>query len=104
MFDDSLIQEVGRRILAAAPPGTRLILFGSAARGEMNERSDLDFLVIEPEVQDWAHESVRLGRALRGMVVPADIVVVSEESVREWRNVYGTVINAALDEGRELAA
>jgi len=38
------------------------------------------------------------------MLVPADIIVVSEESVREWRDVYGTVIHAALSEGRELAA
>lgn len=38
------------------------------------------------------------------MLVPADVIVVSEESVREWRDVHGTVINAALDEGRELVA
>jgi hypothetical protein len=41
---------------------------------------------------------------LKGLGVFADIIVVSEESVREWRDVYGTVINTALGEGRELAA
>jgi predicted nucleotidyltransferase len=104
MFDETVIQEAGRRILEAAPPDTRLILFGSHARGEAHEHSDLDFLVIEPEVEDWGRESVRLHSTLDGMLVPADIIVVSRESVREWRDVYGTVINAALDEGRELAA
>jgi uncharacterized protein len=104
MFDDTVIQEAARRILEAAPPDTRLILFGSHARGEADEHSDLDFLVIEPTVDDWARESVRLHGTLEGMLVPADIIVVSQESVREWRDVYGTVINAALDEGRELAA
>ncbi len=91
-------------MLAAAPPETRVILFGSHARGEADKQSDLDFLVIEPSVEDAIEESVRLDRELRGMLVPADIVVVSEESVREWGDVYGTVINAALGEGRELAA
>ena len=104
MFDDAVIQEAGRRILEAAPPDTRLILFGSHARGEAGRHSDLDFLVIEPSVEDWGRESVRLRSTLNGMLIPADIIVVSEESVREWRDVYGTVIHAALAEGRELAA
>lgn len=104
MFDDAVIVEAGRRLLEAAPPETRVILFGSHARGEADEHSDLDFLVIEPSVEDAVDESVRLRETLNGMLVPADIVVVSQESVREWRDVYGTVIHSALDEGRELAA
>jgi predicted nucleotidyltransferase len=104
MFDDAVIQEAARRILDAAPPDTRVILFGSHARGEAHEHSDLDFLVIEPAVDDWADESVRLRSTLNGLGVWADVIVVSQESVREWRDVYGTVIHAALDEGRELAA
>ena len=104
VFDDDVIREAGRRILRAAPPGSRVILFGSHARGQAGEHSDLDFLVIEPEVAHCGEESVRLRRTLRGMLVAADVIVVSEESVREWRDVYGTVIHAALTEGRELAA
>jgi len=104
MFDDSVIQEAGRRILAAAPPGSRVILFGSHARGQAGPHSDLDFLVIEPSVQDVVKESVRLHRTLKGLEVWADVIVRSEESVREWRDVYGTVINSALREGKEIAA
>ncbi len=104
MFDEAVIQEAGRRLLQAAPPGSRVILFGSHARGQAGEDSDLDFLVIEPEVEDIAKESVRLHRTLNGLEVWADVIVRSEESVREWRDVYGTVINSALREGRELAA
>ena len=101
MFDDAVIEEAGRRLLQAAPAGSRVILFGSHARGEAGEHSDLDFLVIEPSVEDWGRESVRLHRALQRGVY-ADIIVVSEDSVREWRDVYGTVIHAALGEGRPL--
>jgi hypothetical protein len=63
-----------------------------------------DFLVIEPEVENAARESVRLRRTLDGMLVAADIIVVSEQRVREWRDVYGNVIHTALSEGRQLAA
>jgi predicted nucleotidyltransferase len=103
MFDDAVIQEAGRRLLEAVPPGSRVILFGSHARGKAGEHSDLDFLVIEPSVEDWGKESVRLYRTLQRGVY-ADVIVASEESVREWRDVYGTVINSALREGRELTA
>jgi uncharacterized protein len=104
VFDDAVIQEAGRRMLEAAPPETRVILFGSHARGEANEHSDLDFLVIEPSVHDVIDESVRLRRALNGLDVFADVVVVSEDEANAWGGVYGTVIHAALSEGRPLAA
>ncbi len=103
MFDDAVVQEAGQRLLKAAPAGSRVILFGSHARGQAGEHSDLDFLVIEPEVEDIVDESVRLRSALQRGVY-ADVIVRSEESVREWRDVYGTVINSALREGREIAA
>ncbi|HEV3318702.1 MAG TPA: nucleotidyltransferase domain-containing protein [Solirubrobacteraceae bacterium] len=104
MFDENVIQEAGRRLSEAAPPNSRVILFGSHARGEAREHSDLDFLVIEPSVEDVVEETYRLRCTLRGLNVFVDIVVVTDENVREWRDVYGTVIHSALDEGRELAA
>ena len=41
------------------------MLFGSYARGDAREDSDLDLLVIEPRVDDRAKEMVRLRRVLR---------------------------------------
>jgi uncharacterized protein len=104
VFDEALIEEAGRRLSEAAPPRTRVILFGSHARGQAGPHSDLDFLVIEPEVEDAIEESVRLRRTLRGLDVFADVVVVSEDEAEAWGDVYGSVIHAALSEGRPLAA
>jgi hypothetical protein len=66
-----------------------VILFGSAARGELTRDSDLDFLVIEPEVENPALESVRLRRVLGDLVLAADVIVASEHRVKEWRDVGG---------------
>jgi predicted nucleotidyltransferase len=101
MIDEANIVEVGRRISAAAP-AARVILFGSHARGEADEQSDLDLLVIEPEVGDPASESVRLRRTLRGLNIPADIVVVDAALARRRSAVPGTMIERALREGRVL--
>jgi uncharacterized protein len=102
LVDETLIAEAGRR-LAAAAPGSKVILFGSHARGEANPRSDVDFLVVEPEVENEAEESVRLHRTLRDLRVPADVIVVSREYVDRWREVRGGLIHAALSQGRVLA-
>ena len=78
-IDETTINEAGKRLVGASPAGTRVILFGSHARGEAGRNSDLDFLVIEPSVEHPASESVRLRRALGDLVVAADVIVVSEQ-------------------------
>lgn len=101
--DQSLIAEAGRR-LAEAAPGAEVILFGSQARGEADLRSDVDFLVVEPDVDNEAGESVRLRRALRELRVPIDIIVISRRYADEWMNVRGSVVHAAFSQGRVIAS
>lgn len=102
MTHDELIAEAGRRLSEAAPEA-RVVLFGSHAREEAGPESDLDLLVIEPDVQNRHRESVRLRRTLRGLDIPADVIVVSPEHVEEWSEVQGTIVYEALREGRVLA-
>lgn len=79
-----------------------MVLFGSYARGDASKHSDLDLLVIEPEVRDAIDESVRLRRTLRGLGLFADVIVVSETEVGESAAVQNTLIHDALSEGRAL--
>ena len=101
MIDEALIDEAARRLRKAAP-AAQVILFGSSARGDDRRHSDLDFLVVQPEVENAAEESVRLRHALRDLLVPMDIVVVSEGEVAKWRDVRGSLVHAALADGRVL--
>ncbi len=80
-----------------------MILFGSYARGTAGTHSDLDILVIEPEVDNAALESVRLMRELRDLRLPVEVVVVSEREVTDWREVRGSLVHAAVSEGRVIA-
>lgn len=100
---ESDLQAVVDRLRAAAPDAT-LVLFGSHARGEAREDSDLDILVIETEARGRRAEMVRLTRALRGLGVPVDIVVVSAADYAEWSGEPGTVMHEAAVGGRVLHA
>lgn len=102
MINEALIAEASRRLVAAAPQA-KVILFGSGARGQAKAGSDLDFLVIEPELRSRREEFVRLREALGEIGVPVDLIVVSADHVAQWGKVRGSVIHEALREGRVLA-
>ncbi len=97
---DQITQAV--RTLAKGANPCKIILFGSYARGEACQDSDLDFLVIEPEIVHKRAEMVRLRKLLRPMRIPVDVVVASEQEIEEWGHLPGTVYYWALKEGKVL--
>lgn len=99
-----VIDRAAHRLAAAAGPGAKVFLFGSHARGDAGPHSDLDFLVIEPEVPQRHAEMVRLRRALRGVSAPVDVLVYSQEQVERYRDMWGHVVRHALEEGRLVAS
>ncbi len=101
--DDTLIEEAGRR-LAAAAPDADVIVFGSRARGKAGEDSDLDLLVVEPEIDDRTAEYVRLRRELRGLGVAVNLLVYRKSEAERWRRVPGTFLYTVFREGRVLTA
>lgn len=96
--------EAAVRILSEATHPARIVLFGSYARGDAGADSDLDFLVIEPRVEDRAREMVRLRRLLRPLRIPADVLVYSSEEVARWGGQPGTALYWALREGKDVHA
>ena len=103
MASRDLIQRAGEALVEAAGSRSKVILFGSHARDEATPHSDLDFLVIEPEVEDRGEEWVRLRRALRGIEAPVDIVVLDEELATRRAKVPGTMVYHAFRDGRVIA-
>ena len=88
------------KTLAAAAQPEYIVLFGSYARGEAREDSDLDLLVIERQVEDRAREMVRLRRLLRPLRIPVDVLVFSSADVARWGDQPGSALYWALREGR----
>ena len=77
----------------------KIILFGSAARGEMGRNSDVDLLIIK-EGEDELDLMARIYRNLRGVGAAVDAIVVSPEDVERYRDSHALIIKPALREGR----
>lgn len=90
-----------RRILSVSSP-ERIILFGSFARGDFGPDSDLDLLVIESGTESTRQASLRLRRALRGLLVPIDVIVATPEQIERHRDSVGLIYGPALSEGKTL--
>ena len=90
------------KILVAEAKPERIILFGSYARGDAREDSDVDFLVVEDKTSDRAAEMVRLRRSLRPLRIPVDVLVFSRVDIERWGGMPGTILHRALQEGKVL--
>jgi predicted nucleotidyltransferase len=100
---EEMIERAGRALIDAAPAHAKVILFGSRARGDADEGSDFDFLVIEDEVENRLAEAVRLRRALGDFNAPVDLIVMDAALAERRAKVRGTMVHRAFREGRVLA-
>ena len=102
-IDQPLIDEIVRRVLSVAQ-AERIILFGSAATGDMTRDSDIDLLVLEAEVGDAEKDWLRIRLALRGIDYPFDIIVMPVARFEESKNVIGGIAYPANKYGRVIYA
>ena len=102
---EDLLNRMVQAIVDEVDP-EQVILFGSRARGEEQEKSDIDLIVVEAEpfgLERSRHrEMVRLYHAVAGFRVPTDVLVYSHEDVDYWRDSLNHVLARALREGKVL--
>lgn len=101
--DPALVDHLVRQIVAAVRP-LRIVLFGSAARGEMGPDSDLDLLVIMPDGTHRRKTAQHLYRTVGGLGHPFDLVVATTSDLRKHEDTIGLVYRDALHDGREVYA
>ena len=98
---NKILKQLAKAIVDLAHP-KQIILFGSAARGDMGKHSDLDLLVVMP---DGVHRRDTAGKIYIGLWdfgYPKDIVVVTESDIIQYGSNPYMVIYYALKEGREI--
>ena len=98
---DAIVATMVERIADRFDP-ERIILFGSRARGDAGERSDVDLLVVMPDGTDRRAAAVEMRRSLRRLPAAKDIVVTTPDHIARRGHVIGTVLRPALREGKVL--
>jgi predicted nucleotidyltransferase len=93
--------DVTRCILSVSDPD-RIIVFGSHARGDDDTGSDLDILVVMDGIESTRIESIRLRRALRGLMYPIDIIVITPKQLAKYRNIQGVIYQSAINDGKVI--
>ena len=101
--DSEAIEQLVQRIIELVQP-LRIILFGSAARGEMGPDSDIDVLVVMPEGVHRRQTAQLLYQQIRGLGVPFDILVATPDDLERHRDNIGLIYQSILREGREVYA
>lgn len=102
---DADIQRVVDLVVTTVSP-LRIVLFGSAARGDMRDGSDLDLMVVMPEDADTLRTSQRLyvEMARQRLAVGVDLVVTTPARFEERKESLGSVFREVARDGRELYA
>jgi len=103
LLPDEVLAEAVRRIVEAVRP-KKIILFGSAVRGEMGPDSDMDLLVVIPPGGHRRRTAQTIYRNLIGVGFAADIIVVTEGDIEQYKDQIGMVIRPALEEGKVIYA
>jgi HEPN domain-containing protein/predicted nucleotidyltransferase len=97
----ALVQRMTERIVAGFDP-VQVILFGSYARGDAKAGSDVDLLVVLPEVADKHQKSVEISRALADVPLAKDVIVTTPQEMARRGALVGPILRPALKEGKVL--
>jgi predicted nucleotidyltransferase len=96
-----ILDEMVRRIVARFHPD-RIILSGSYAKGTPTADSDLDILIVMPVEGSRRGKANEIDLALSDRTIPIDIIVVTLDQFERQRDVIGTIVRAAAQEGRTV--
>jgi uncharacterized protein len=80
----------------------KIILFGSAARGEYDRANDLDFLIIKKDVPLYGIDRMRELDELVDRNMATDMLVYRPDEFEERVRIGDPFIKAILKEGRVL--
>ena len=96
------LNEITHRLVTALEP-EQIFLFGSYAYGEPTEDSDVDLLVIISKSDEPRYRRARHAyKALRGIGIPKDILVMTRSEVELKASVANSLVNQIIRQGKLL--
>ena len=101
MISNETLLKVRERLVEGFAP-SRIILFGSQARGTADDRSDVDILVVCSFKGKRRHLMLEMDRALSSLDNAFDILILTPEEFQRDSLIPGTVGRYAYKEGKVI--
>lgn len=101
IFVTDQLPEITQRIVDLIQP-EKIILFGSYARGDYDQDSDIDLLVVVEGISSTRVESNRIRQALRGLLAPVDVIVATSDQLERYKDSIGMIYRSVLREGKVI--
>ena len=97
-----LLKRVVDRLVQGLHPD-RIYMFGSQARGEAGESSDIDLLVVVPDSDLPRHRREALSYDLLwGLKTPVDVIVLTQAEFQQASRVKTSLASTVQAEGKML--
>lgn len=97
-ISQALIDEIVSRVTRVVA-AEKIILFGSAATGQMTRDSDIDLLVLKESAVDRRADWLRVQDALLDLGYPFDIIIMTRERFEETKDLIGGIAHPANKHG-----
>lgn len=84
---------------------SRIILFGSRARGNFEKQSDWDMIVViknNLSIREKMFYSKRIRQSVAQLGIDCDVIIKSEEEIEQDKEMIGSVVREALKEGTSI--
>jgi predicted nucleotidyltransferase len=104
MSPDKNLQTI-KHAVTSILPGSRVILFGSRARGIGDHLSDYDVLVVTGKnfnIRERRQYAGKIRRKLAVLGIAVDIVVKTENDVSYYQDKIGSLVREAVRDGVAL--
>jgi len=93
------LQDAIDRLVTGFHP-LRIIMFGSYARGDACEDSDLDLLVVLPSMANKREAAIAMRNALGGILADIEVIPTDPTEIERRGDLPGDVLRSALREGK----
>jgi predicted nucleotidyltransferase len=93
---DRVVQQLYRVFEARS-----VVVFGSYARGEQTDRSDIDLLVVLPDDERLDEATRRRGQLVAGLFPAVDLVMTTPRELVEARGERASFLRSVLEHGIE---
>ena len=101
MIDVRKIEQVAKQ-LGMAANAEQVILFGSYARGDAREQSDVDLMIIAKSDLPRFKRSRELYKVLRPYPFGMDLLVYTPEELEQGKHSPASFVSTVLREGKVL--